>query len=350
MKERINKISKTLKEWEYKKPGPARILLDPTDNCNLNCLFCWRNDSNQVKEEISDERLLELVNEAVSLGVKEWVISGGGDPFSRKRILMQLIRKIKEKGMWGQVITNGTLLDNKSISDLIDVGWDQVQVSLDGPRKVHDFLRGKKGTFNKVIQTIKLFNKYKKELNKTKPHIGFNVVLCNKNYKYISYLIKLAYQFGCNQVWFEMVAPWSEEAKKLQFSENERKKLDAYIKKGKVLADRLNLWTNIHYYLFEDLSGDTVSNEKEDNLENYCLAPWFSVKIHPTGVAGPCCSFYRHESLGNIKNDSLRKIWYRNFEKLRRSILEKKLPLYCKDCTEGQKRELVEIKGKIASM
>ena len=67
MVERINNISKTLETWnKNKKPGPARVLLDPTDRCNLNCLFCWRNDSNQVKEEISDERLLKLVDEAAS--------------------------------------------------------------------------------------------------------------------------------------------------------------------------------------------------------------------------------------------------------------------------------------------
>ena len=340
MKQRLDEISKTLNEWKKKKPGPARILLDPTDRCNLNCLFCWRNDSNQVKEEIPDKRLLDLVDEASSLGVKEWVISGGGDPFARKDLMLKLMEKIKMNKMWGQVITNGTLFNKDDINRLVGLGWDQIQISLDGSRRVHDYLRDKKGTFRKVIETLRLFNKYKKLLNKTRPEIGFNVVLCNKNYKCISYLIKLAHKLNLNQVWFEMIAPWSEEAKKLIFSEKEKKDLERYIKEGKVLAEKLNLWTNVYYYL------DQKEKKKPDN-KIFCLAPWFSIKIHPTGAAGPCCSFYRNEPLGNIKDEKLEDIWFKNFEILRKKMQENNLPEYCKECTEGQKRELEEIKKNL---
>jgi MoaA/NifB/PqqE/SkfB family radical SAM enzyme len=341
MKQRLNNISETLNEWKKKRSGPARILLDPTDKCNLNCLFCWRNDDNQVKDEIPDKRLLELVEEANSLNVKEWVISGGGDPFARKKLMLELMKKIKKNGMWGQVITNGTLLDEDDIKDIVKIGWDQLQISLDGPRRIHDFLRNKNGTFNKVIATIKLFNKYKKKFNKKRPEIGFNVVLCNKNYKHIRYLIKVAYRLKLNQVWFEMIAPWSEWSKKLMFSEEEKRDMQKYIKNGKALAESYNIWTNIHYYLNQ--KGDEGKIKKD----KFCLAPWFSIKIHPTGAAGPCCSFYRHEPLGNIKNESLNKIWFNNFELLRRKILKNDLPRYCEECTEGQKREIKEIQKLI---
>jgi len=346
MEQRIKNITKKLAGLKKNKVGPARILIDPTDRCNLNCLFCWRNDSNQVTEEIRDERLLKLVDEASLLDVKEWIISGGGDPFSRKEIMLELIKKIKKNKMWGQVITNGTLLNEEDIRKIVESGWDQIQISVDGPKKIHDFLRNKAGTFDKVIYNLKCFEKYKKELKKDKPNIGFNVVLCNKNYKYISYLIKLAYKFNCNQVWFEMIAPWSEKARKLQFSEKEKKDLEKYIKKGKALAEKLNIWTNIHYYLPENKT-ETHSQKKSIN-GTYCLAPWFSVKIHPTGATGPCCSFYRHESLGNIKNETLNNIWFDGFEKLRKKMLNKNVPKYCEECTEGQKKELDEIQSMLS--
>jgi len=51
--------------------------------------------------------------------------------------------------------TNGTLLKSGRASEIADV-FDVVVVSLDGPKEIHDKIRGVAGTYDKAVEAIKL--------------------------------------------------------------------------------------------------------------------------------------------------------------------------------------------------
>lgn len=360
MEDRTNKIIKHLSSLKYENnKGPVRILIDPTDRCNLQCKFCWqRRNYPDYKNELSDERLLRLVREAAELGVQEWVISGGGDPLMRN-IIFELMKEVKKYDMWGQIITNGLLFKEEDIKNLVKIRWDHIQISVDGANtKTHNFLRSSDNAFERIKTVLSLFKKYKKKFNSDKPSIGFNTVLCSANYKQAHKIIKIAHEYGAEQVWFEMIAPWSESAKQYLLTEKQKSDLNKYAKKADKLAKKYNIFTNISYYQdneLEPLKNGYNDDEKQQKpsprnglLSAFCLAPWFSIKIHPTGVVGPCCTFYRGEPVGNLHKESLKMIWGKKFETLRRSMKENKPPKYCKDCTKGQIVEMNDIKKRLS--
>jgi len=357
MEDRTSKVVESLQGLkEQSKTNPVRILLDPTDKCNLNCKFCWRiGKALDYNNEISDERLLKLVREAAELGAKECVISGGGDPLTRK-VIFQLMKEIKKYNMWGQIITNGLLFKEEYIKELVKTKWDHIQISLDGAdSKTHNSLRTSDNAFEKIKNVLSLFKKYKNEFKSDKPSIGFNTVICSINYKQAHKIIKIAHKYGAEQVWFEMIAPWSESAKQYLLTETQKSELNKYAKKADKLAKRYKIFTNIIYYqdkelglLKTDEEKSQKTNPKEDLTSAFCLAPWFSIKIHPTGVVGPCCTFYRDEALGDLHKESLKKIWTKNFETLRKAMIKNKPPRYCKECTKGQIAEMNDIKKRLS--
>lgn len=63
-------------------PGPWQISYYPTYRCNIRCKICWKQAFEEPidrSEEIGKERMLELVDEAADLGVKYWILGGGGN-------------------------------------------------------------------------------------------------------------------------------------------------------------------------------------------------------------------------------------------------------------------------------
>ncbi len=176
-------ISRLLQWKRIGKGYPISVEMHPTNMCNLNCIMCGtrlayrkkkelnpKYDLNKdIRFEVSKERWLNLVREAYQLGVKKWLITGGGEPMLRKDTVLSLVREIKHLGMYGNINTNGVLFDEDDVLTFVKNNWDMMMFSFDSTtEEVHDTIRGIKGTYSKVLNTLKLFNKIKKRL-KTSP-------------------------------------------------------------------------------------------------------------------------------------------------------------------------------------
>ena len=67
------------------------VQIYPTNNCNANCVFCWRHDLGQDFDGLPDERWLELADEICALDVARVTICGGGEPLLRKQLVLQMM-------------------------------------------------------------------------------------------------------------------------------------------------------------------------------------------------------------------------------------------------------------------
>lgn len=340
----------TLKSWlEGKKPGPCIIDLNPTDYCNLKCLSCWqRNPRFQGRldskwYQISDEKLLNLIDEGSELRVSWWEITGGGEPLLRP-ITPEIMKKIKRLGMHGSITTNGTLFSEDLLKSLIKLGWDKITFSIDGPdASTNDYLRGEQGLFNRVIKTLKIINGLKSRFKKKLPLITFNTVLSNKNYEKASAMIKLAQKVGCIEVNFEPLTVHSEIGKQLKLNDKQQKEFQEIIKRTYKLAKRLKVKTNIKSFKEKELIEKSNSmqeilkkeTDKHDFFSIPCYEPWYHLTIKVDGTAGPCCVY--NDKRMNIKKQTLKEIWHGwRFNRLRKKIAKKKFPKYCSICNAGQ--------------
>ncbi|NCB94442.1 MAG: GTP 3',8-cyclase MoaA [Clostridia bacterium] len=103
-----------------------------TDRCNLRCQYCTPEDLPSIghAEILRFEEILDIARYAVSLGITKFKITGG-EPLVRKGYLFFLERLKTLPGVEQVTLTtNGVLLED-ALPDLVRIGIDGVNISLD---------------------------------------------------------------------------------------------------------------------------------------------------------------------------------------------------------------------------
>lgn len=132
-------------------PGkPLTLLLLINRGCNLRCSFCdlWEG---HVHMPVA-ERLLPLLDEAVAIGTRTLVITGG-EPFLHPELFLA-VREAKRRGLSVNITTNGTRLEARW-AETVESGVDSLSFSLDGLEATHDRLRGQKGAWRKTMRALR---------------------------------------------------------------------------------------------------------------------------------------------------------------------------------------------------
>lgn len=120
-----------------------------THKCNLNCKHCYMALQNQ--KQLDDNTIylktIKTIDMLVKQGIKE-IMFTGGEVFTFKYI-KNVLKYSKEKGIKNIVFTNGLAFDIKCLKYI-----DQVNVSLDGDERSHNYIRGNINSFRKVIELL----------------------------------------------------------------------------------------------------------------------------------------------------------------------------------------------------
>jgi len=146
---------------------PLEISYFVNNSCNLNCKHCYVG-YNKKEHELSVEKWKEVFNDLINMGALTFG-NVGKEPLlnwdKTKELLEFFYEKRKEnpKLRFG-IVTNATLMNEQIIKELSEIMPDYIDVSLDGTRKEHDYVRGE-GVYNKVTNKLKLINKLSPELS-----------------------------------------------------------------------------------------------------------------------------------------------------------------------------------------
>lgn len=368
-KEIKKEIVRRLVKWAEGEPQPPiRIDLEPTLSCNLKCKFCWQRSENRLKQcdysnPLSEERILRIIDEAAELEVLEWQIAGGWEPMVIPKFCMDIMRRIKKHDMYGCLTTNGTLFRKEDIKELVNIEWDQILFSLEGPyAKIHDSLTGVKGSFNRSIKAMRLFRQWKEKLGIKKPVYSFHTVLTNKNYNHLEEMITWGYELGTCGVCFEPLNVWSKEGSKLKLNEKQTQEFQNLIPSALKFAKKLNIPTNLENLketrLIEKENMEKVigSDIAQLNKERYalssvpCFNPWLNLEIRVSGHVVPCRLCDTHQYANKIHDKSLKSIWYGDyFNRIRNQVLRNKLPRYCKTCASGVIVDFRELRKELSN-
>ncbi|MCD6403084.1 MAG: radical SAM protein [Candidatus Aenigmarchaeota archaeon] len=352
MEEKIRRLV----EWAKGNPqGPVSIHLDPTNRCNLRCRFCWQRSHERLgwldrENELPERKLLEIVKEAAKLGVQDWLISGGGEPFVRTDTTTRVMVEIKKYRMWGDIITNGTLLKEKHIKNLVKAEWDVMRFSINSPyEQNHDFLVNGKGAFQRAINNIKLIQRWKEKLGKEKPTIGFNTVITSANYTEFPELVELLCELGGKILNVQTIILYSKEEEIWTLNEKQKKESQKYLRKAKRLAEKYGIRHNLDGYLEKDVLEKTIAMDGMTDLgmkelkkikhpnpfvKSYCFEPYYLVTIRANGIVGSCRLF--GDSGDSIHDKTLRDVWFGEyFNNARKTLLKGPQP-FCSKCGSNE--------------
>ena len=327
----------------------------PTLRCNLDCQFCDTTDRHQPPmNERSTEDWISTIHQFAAMGGKQIFVLGGGEPFVYPNLL-ELLSIAKAHGLWGMITTNGTLISPSQRRQLCEIGWDEIHFSLDGATaETHDLLRGRMGTFRKLIQTICGFRVYKKTHSSIKPKLVFHWVITNKNLEEIPLALALAEVHGVDRIDFDSLIAYKPEQQKLALSEQERHRLQT-IAQSICSSQPQSVQHNLEQFCDKvetrGSSGPT-SGTHDGLLGAPCYKPWHHLTIQADGVTSPCCVL---AGTGDTVSDDLEHFWMQNsyFEDMRSRMLNHTPPARCNECSNNilrherlVQRSLIQISGK----
>lgn len=141
-----------------KETYPIHMQLGPVNFCNHDCTFCFAArsmfDAQDVsRQRINVERLMEIIDEMVPLGLKSVTLVGSGEPTLHPRI-DEIVTGLGERGVDVGLFTNGSCVTEKTAQALARYATF-VRFSLTGAtREVHDLVHAN-GDFDRCVENIK---------------------------------------------------------------------------------------------------------------------------------------------------------------------------------------------------
>lgn len=286
----------------------GEVCFEITAKCPLNCLHCSGNCNINSKDELSLDEIKRVIDELSILGCETLEISGG-EPLLHQD-LIDTISYAKTRNIEPILYTSGNMvnvsgkiagLDVAIAKNLHAVGLKKVIFSLQGFRKdTHEAVTKVAGSFSNVIRAIKIT----KSLDFW---VGVHFVPMKLNYKELEGLLRLCHELRVDEVGILRFVPQGR-------GEINSGLLKLSLPQFKELTEKLTFLTLNHKNPilrigrpidFRFLVDSSITKTICDAGISRCL-------IGPDGKVVPCPGFKQNSQFiaGNIKNDSLIKIWH----------------------------------------
>jgi radical SAM protein with 4Fe4S-binding SPASM domain len=300
--------------------------IEVTYNCPLSCIHCSSDANPKNQLSMTFEKCLEIINSALSIGVKEITLSGG-EPFTWEGII-EIIAFLKSKGPTSSIYTTGNC-DNldKLMKKLKTAGVDKLIFSLYSDNEnEHDRVTRKLNSYNNTLKAIKLAKSY--NIN-TEIHF----VALASNYKKLDGIVKIAKANGAKLVSILRFVPQG---------------------RGKLIAnfDTLNreqnlelkeMIINLRNNGFEIRTGSPF-NVLLINNDPKCMAAQDRLIVTPDLNIYPCDAFKQiscesiapHDEYSNLSKHTVEECWNQSkyFELVRKAIFTTKSEP-CQSCKKN---------------
>jgi radical SAM protein with 4Fe4S-binding SPASM domain len=280
------------------------IQLHLTERCNLRCKHCYQTgkgvDELSLPEvESAAKEIADTLSEWEDLYTLSYSPSfniTGGEPFLRSDLL-DVIAAVKYRGFEVYLLTNGILIDKKKAQALSHLGVNGVQVSIEGPEKIHESIRGE-GSFSASLKGVK-------NLLDAGVKVTLNVTLSSVNAGYFMDIIELAGGLGVDRVGFSRLVPSGRGKTMIKKMLDKGKVKELYKKIFSLDTGKIVIVTGDPV-----ATQSTVKNDRKDKGDiplGGCAAGVSGLTIMPDGSFVPCRRL--PVPVGNIRRNSFREVW-----------------------------------------
>ncbi len=314
------------------------LILYPHSRCNCRCLMCdiWRTTT---RDELAPAAVAQWLDEWRDLGIRRVVLSGGEALMHSK--LWELCAPLQQADIGITLLSTGLLLERHA-ARIVEF-CDDVVVSLDGPREVHDLIRNVPRAFERLARGVAAVNAAAAARGVSVAVSG-RCTVQKQNYRHLRAIVRAAHEIGLTRISFlaadvstdafnrttgwddghvasvaldgEDVALLRDELQALEH-ENTGDFATGYIAESPVKLRR-----RLHQY-YAALLGTG------DFHPNSCNAPWVSAVIEADGTVRPCFfqppigTLHATGSLREIINSPQARAWRQGLDPHRDAICRK---------------------------
>ena len=181
---------------------PVHVRVKPTNVCNHNCAYCAYRAKNlqlgqgmDVRDSIPRDKMAEIVDDFIEMGVKAVTFSGGGEPLVYPH-LAETVRRLAASGIRFATLTNGARLKGE-LAELFSGAGTWVRVSIDGwDEESYAHYRGVgNGEFAKVLGNMEGFRKLGGPC-----FLGVSLIVDERNHDHVRELLVRLKNVGASSV------------------------------------------------------------------------------------------------------------------------------------------------------
>ena len=291
------------------KNRPIHLTVFLTKRCNSNCNFCfYLKDKNRDKTIDKEITLEELRSVSASMGRLLWLAFSGGEIYLKKDLIeiteafynnnRPSIILLPTNGFMPEIIKEKTERILKSCPKSIVT----VKVSLDGIGPTHDYIRGVRGGFDKVMKTCETLG----ELLDIYPNfeLGINTLFCAKNQDDMDRIIDFVNNMKTIKTHtITMIRGDIEDSslKEIDFNKYLRaiKRLEYNLKEKK---SQIYRFKGAGVKAAQDIIQRRLiyKTKKESGRQIPCYAGRLNIVIEETGEVFPCELL--HKGMGNLSD------------------------------------------------
>jgi MoaA/NifB/PqqE/SkfB family radical SAM enzyme len=315
-------------------PTPVEVIVAVSSVCQLSCRMCGIHDVMQLPRfrgaRLSYADLAGPIRELSEWRPRPYVKFTGGEPLLIGEELFRMLADCRAKKIPTRVSTNGILLADRAVAaELARTGVDVVTVSLDGPRDVHNAIRGRDFAFDRTLAGIRNLAEARSAQRRVSPLIQVSSVLHAANASHLREIFQLCCELPIdwwNVQLLNFVRPAAAEAADRVAREwgNEPGPWRSFIHEDLRLVDADALASAVTWIKRRNapfaVSFHGVGGFDADRLRAYygdgdaalgkrtCALPFMSMNVAPTGDMIFCID-YPYVTYGNIRDGSLKASW-----------------------------------------
>lgn len=306
------------------------IKIHLTKCCNSHCIMCAGREPRSGLELKRDE-IKKIALDAKTIGLRKIKLFGG-EPTLRTD-LVGIISDCNEQKIAASLTTNGFLIDKKMADEIVSAGITEIVISLDSSyEQTHNYIRGVKDAYQKVVSAIKYINEARKTYN-SKMELHINSVMMNINYTHLPEIVNFCIANGIDSLSLNPVTPdpphptmTTKNISGLFLTVNEIRKYNAEIvpqaitngalKKLKLSQGKIMLFGNTENQIRMASKGYVVDYLIKGKI---CFKPWYYANINERGELVACnhVKNMNEYPVGDLRKNSICELWnsdrYRNF-------------------------------------
>jgi MoaA/NifB/PqqE/SkfB family radical SAM enzyme len=250
---------------------PKFLLIETVNTCNARCIMCGI-DFDKKSKAVMDHALFAKITEDIGRHadhVEKVMPYLDGEPLLDKK-LPDRVQMLKKAGVRRvNIATNASLLDEKMGTALVEVGLDEIYITIDSLKKeVYEAIRVRLD-FDTVYNNIRNFIDLRNRLN---PNLFIRIQMVHQALNYDE-----AKDFHAH---WKKILPHTDQ----------------------VVVRKAHNWAS---------AAEVMSFGDEDDVNNYpCVALWGTCAIHVNGDVPLCCmdTELQHK-LGNLWTQSIEEVW-----------------------------------------
>jgi MoaA/NifB/PqqE/SkfB family radical SAM enzyme len=285
---------------------PSQVIIDLTEVCNLECSHCAHRHFKKSEYYSAASLDPDLCRKAVDevrvhgQGITQYIrFTGEGEPLLHRQVFDILKYAAQNSGTAVTLTTNGTLLDDAKIENLLDTGIQVVDISIDAFHPE---------TYAKI-------------------RVGGNLETTRRNVCRL--LARAKERGGMTRVVVSYIEQLQNSGETSEFEAFWRGEGADY-----VVVRRLHSNSGALQAVADQMRQENVA----DRLRRPCMYPWERIVLNPRGYLAFCPADWTHGStMRNYREVSIKETWQGDYyHALRQAHLDNEYSnhLFCGQCPD----------------